>query len=74
MPLKSARMFALSSLLCLTLTSCRTMVSAATEPPVVDSFCAIAKPFTWSRQDTRESVIQAQEHNAIGKRLCGWGS
>ncbi len=65
--------FGLSLMLCLSTASCQTMAGGATEPaPVVDSFCEVAKPFTWSRNDTRETQIEAQQWNAVGARLCQW--
>lgn len=39
-------------------------------PP--DTFCQIAKPFLWARTDTRLTKEQADTHNRIGKKLCGW--
>lgn len=74
MPRKFAQRFALSLMLCPLMLSCQTTGSAATEPKVVDSFCAVAKPIAWSRQDTRETATQVQEHNTLGKKLCGWGT
>lgn len=43
-------------------------------PPVSDSarFCALARPFAWSRRDTPESIAEAKRINAIGRRVCGW--
>lgn len=38
-----------------------------------DTFCQIAKPIYWSRNDTRMTKEQADAHNRKGKRLCGWG-
>lgn len=50
------------------------MGSAGTDPlPGAENFCAIAKPITWSSRDTPETVLEVKSHNAVGKRLCGWG-
>lgn len=38
------------------------------------NFCDIAKPIYWADGDTDETILQAKEHNAVGKSLCGWGS
>jgi len=38
-----------------------------------DSFCLVALPISWSTKDTDETIEQVKEHNAVGKRLCGWG-
>ena len=36
-------------------------------------FCASAKPIQWDDADTDETIRQAKAHNAVGKKLCGWG-
>lgn len=59
----------------LTLNGCASLTgSGVTEPPVVgaNTFCAIAKPITWSARDTDETIRGVKEHNAVGIRLCGW--
>lgn len=38
------------------------------------TFCQVAKPVYWVPGDTRKTKEQADRHNRIGKRLCGWGS
>ena len=43
-------------------------------PPVADTFCQIAKPIYWSAGDDRRTKEQADTHNRIGKKLCGWGT
>ena len=70
---KCVRLFASASLLILT--SCaQTMASSGpTEPRVLDTFCAYAKPIYWSARDTDETILAAKEHNAVGKDRCGWG-
>lgn len=36
-------------------------------------FCLIAKPINGSKlHDTKETMRQIDEHNAVGVRLCGW--
>ena len=35
-----------------------------------DTFCQIAKPITWSANDTRFTKEQADSHNRVWKRLC----
>lgn len=39
-------------------------------PP--DTFCQIAQPIRWSKDDTRITKEQADKHNRKGKALCGW--
>lgn len=58
----------------LTLSACETMMgSGATEPAAgADTFCTIAKPITWSASDTDQTIREVKEHNAVGRRLCGW--
>lgn len=43
---------------------------AAKAPPPISSYCAIAKPITWSAQDTRATKEEVDTHNRIWKRLC----
>lgn len=38
------------------------------------AFCAVARPILWSPADTRASKEAIDEHNAVGKKLCHWGS
>lgn len=51
------------------LPGCATTASVATDQA---AFCVVAEPITWSRSDTRETVRQILEHNAVGIDLCGW--
>jgi hypothetical protein len=44
-----------------------------TMPVNADSFCLIAQPISWSTKDTDSTIEGVKEHNAVGKRLCGWG-
>ncbi len=37
-------------------------------------FCDVAQPIIWSAQDTRRTKEQVDEHNRVGKSLCGWGA
>jgi len=37
------------------------------------TFCQVAKPIYYSRQDTRRTKEQIDIHNRKGKRLCKWG-
>ena len=51
---------------------------AALKPPIPPAtagatFCQIAQPILWSASDSRVTKEQADEHNRIGKKLCGWG-
>lgn len=37
------------------------------------AFCAVARPILWSAADTRASKEAIDEHNQVGRQLCGWG-
>jgi len=39
----------------------------------VASFCRTAQPIYWTAGDTRGTKEQIDEHNRVGKKLCGWG-
>lgn len=67
---RSAPMCALLFLLSLSGCATTTGSSGPTSPPVVDSFCALAKPIYWSAKDTDETIAQAKEHNAVWKSRC----
>ncbi len=56
----------------LSLSACGTTTdSAATKPPpVIDSFCAVAKPIGWSARDTDETILEVKSHNAVWKARC----
>ena len=42
-----------------------------TQPaPPPDTYCQIAKPVYWSRNDTRQTKEQVDRHNRVWKRLC----
>lgn len=58
-------------LLLVTLTGCTTTTpSLGTSGP---SFCAAAKAIYYSRHDTKPTIQQIREHNAVGVALkCGW--
>lgn len=45
---------------------------AAAPSGIAAPFCDTAKPIYWSPGDTRKTKEQADQHNAVGKRLCGW--
>lgn len=38
--------------------------------PPPDTYCQIAKPIYWSKQDTRATKEQADRENRKWKRLC----
>lgn len=67
------RVLALGSVM-LTLSACATLMgSGATDPePGADTYCRIAKPITWSAQDTDQTIREVKAHNAAGVALCGW--
>lgn len=75
---KTLKMLALtcSAISLLALTSCASLTSShgRTDPAPAREFCLIAHPIRWSVKDTDETIRQAREHNAVGKKLCGWGT
>ena len=50
--------------------SLATMDTGAAEAAA--SFCDIAKPIRYSRNDTAETILQIVEHNTVGVQICGW--
>jgi hypothetical protein len=34
------------------------------------TFCQVARPITWSAQDSRQTKEQVDRHNRVWKRLC----
>lgn len=36
------------------------------------AFCDVARPISWSRNDTDQTILQVKEHNAVGQALCAW--
>lgn len=71
-PLRSLWRLAKLCGLLLPLTACQTTIpSAETEPSA--SFCAAARAIYYSRHDTKLTIEQIREHNAVGVALkCGW--
>lgn len=56
----------------LLLTGCETTTdSGATDALRVA--CMSFVPIRWSKLDTDKTLEQVREHNAAGKKLCGWG-
>lgn len=52
-----------------------TMASVGTESaPGAASFCEIAQPIVWFSTDNPRTILGVKEHNAVGKKLCGWGT
>lgn len=58
----------------LTLPACGHLTgSGGTEPMRgAETFCANAKPITWSSRDTDETIREVKSHNATGVALCRW--
>ncbi|MGF7054001.1 hypothetical protein GGC47_003189 [Bosea sp. OAE752] len=55
--------------LLLTLAGCvMTTGGNATKSALCDQF----RPIRWDDADTDQTIVQAKQHNAVGKRLCGW--
>lgn len=67
------RLGSLSGLMLLAiLPGCQTTTdSGATEKADLVA-CGAFEPFRWSSKDTPESILQAKEHNAAGRAICGW--
>lgn len=53
----------------LSISHCQTTGIAETSSGA--TFCQIAKPITWSRNDTRPTQEQVVEHNLVHRTLCG---
>ncbi len=58
----------------LTLSACGHLTgSGETEPTRgAETFCAIAKPISWSPRDTDQTIREVKSHNATGVALCRW--
>lgn len=58
------------------LAGCQTMGSGGLISPSVGpsalTFCDGAEPIYWSTKDTRPTIAQVKEHNAVGVAECGW--
>lgn len=67
------RLVRLSVLLpCVTLTACQSM-SPTPSLGTDASFCSAARAIYYSRHDTKPTIQQIKEHNAVGLALkCGW--
>lgn len=57
---------------CATTTGSGEIDKATLAPIAHASFCSVAKPIAWSKEDTPETIEAVKEHNAVGKALCGW--
>lgn len=56
---------------CVTTTGSNAPIKAASgEAP----FCKVAEPIYWSDKDSDKTIAQVKEHNAVGKKICNWGS
>ena len=76
-PVRSKRLRSLSQLarlsaLPLLLGACQTTTLSSETSSA--SFCAAARAIYYSRHDTKLTIEQIREHNAVGVALrCGWG-
>lgn len=61
----------------LLMAACQTIPSttntAATDTPPADWACLAFQPIRWSSRDTRETLDQIAEHNAVWEAVCGEG-
>ena len=60
----------------LILQACRTTGTAATDAAFQKGEgweCLAFRPIRWSKHDTRQTVDQITEHNAVFEALCGEG-
>lgn len=56
-----------------TLTACQTTTPSDGIEPSSASFCQVAKAIYYSKHDTKPTIAQIREHNAVGVALkCGW--
>lgn len=70
LPSQRVKPFAL--LLPLILTACQTTTPSAEISSGAD-FCTVARAIYYSRHDTKPTIDQIREHNAVGVALkCGW--
>ena len=57
----------------LTLAACQSTSETLSSATDTASFCAAAKAIYYSRHDTKPTIAQIKEHNAVGVALkCGW--
>ena len=63
----------LVGVLSVAMASCQTMGSGEKTTINVAAFCDVARPIWWSTKDTKKTIAQVKEHNAVGK-ACGWGT
>lgn len=54
----------------LTIAGCATMTGSAAIEPGADTFCRIAKPITWSVEDSDATIREVKAHNAAFVALC----
>ncbi|QBX37208.1 hypothetical protein E4M01_05150 [Brevundimonas sp. MF30-B] len=54
------------------LSACATMTGSGAIEPIqgAATYCAVARPITWSSRDTDETIREVKEHNAVWSRLC----
>jgi len=66
LPIKPAKLFALS--LIAILSGCATTTTSVA--PTDRVYCSIAAPIYWSKNDTDKTIAQVKEANAAWKSLC----
>lgn len=54
------------------LAACGGMTPSSAPTSAPSEFCAIARPITWSRKDTDQTILAIKEYDAVGVKLCGW--
>lgn len=54
------------------MTACQTTTGSGEKTINTLAFCDAARPIYWSMKDTKKTIVQVKEHNAVGK-ICGWG-
>jgi hypothetical protein len=54
------------------LTSCASLTDFVETDVSETTYCRIARPISWSSQDTDQTIREVKEHNAVGVELCGW--
>lgn len=74
MPVKLAKLFAISIFAILTASCATTNSSAPTKEDATKVACESFGPLYWSKKDTPQTVAQIKEHNAVGEKIClDWG-
>ena len=70
MPVKLGRLLAMSICAILTASCATTSTSAPTKEAATKVVCESFDAITWSKKDTKPTVAQIKEHNAVYDKIC----